>query len=289
MNNGKMKNFTLYTLLFTLYSSPFTLHAGAFDNVGLNARPVGMGNAFTAVSDDLNSIYYNPAGVGKVNKQQIIFSYRDFYSLGLVTQNYVATSIPGRLVNTAISIHRIGTTDAVEFNYIEDTYIVTVAGRLTFLKNLFCGANFKFYHVLSESNASGWGLDTGLLYELFPKKFNLGLVLQNLNSPKIIWDTGAKDKLDINFRPGICISPVKNIKVAFDCEKSDKLNSGIELWLLRRMIGIRAGIGNLTSKENTSGYGLSFRFNSLQLDYALSKHYALDWTHFFTLLVRVGK
>ncbi|MFH1540788.1 MAG: hypothetical protein ABID79_02915 [Elusimicrobiota bacterium] len=279
-----------YALVFLLFLLPAqSLLHSAFDDTGLNARPQGLGGAFTGISDDLNSVYYNPAGIGKINKHQVMFSYRDFYSLNLLTQNYVAFSVPGNVLNTAISIHRIGTTNNVEFDYTEDTYIVTLAGRVAYPKNLFCGVNFKFYRLFSESNASGWGLDTGLLYELFDKKLNLGLMLQNLNNSKIVWDTGVTDKLDINFRPGMSYSPIENLKIAFDYEKLKKLNSGIELLTLKKTIGLRAGINNLSSKKNIVAYGLSLNFNNLQFDWAFSEHCMLGYTHFFTLSIRAGK
>ena len=34
----------------------------AFEDVGVGCRPLGMGNAFVAVADDINATYYNPAG-----------------------------------------------------------------------------------------------------------------------------------------------------------------------------------------------------------------------------------
>ncbi|HSV96054.1 MAG TPA: PorV/PorQ family protein [Spirochaetota bacterium] len=35
-----------------------------FLEIGVGSRPLGMGEAFTAATDDINSIYYNPAGLG---------------------------------------------------------------------------------------------------------------------------------------------------------------------------------------------------------------------------------
>lgn len=41
------------------------------DIVGIGARPSGIGEAFTAVSDDINAIQYNPAGIANLKRQEI--------------------------------------------------------------------------------------------------------------------------------------------------------------------------------------------------------------------------
>lgn len=46
------------SLLFTA-----TLYAQEYDMIYRGPRPMGMGGAFTAVSDDENAIFYNPAGL----------------------------------------------------------------------------------------------------------------------------------------------------------------------------------------------------------------------------------
>lgn len=43
-----------------------------YDYIYRTARPVGMGGAFTAVSDDINALFYNPAGLNKVKENEII-------------------------------------------------------------------------------------------------------------------------------------------------------------------------------------------------------------------------
>jgi len=47
----------LFILLLILpaYAVPLNFYSGA--------RPMGMGGVFTAVADDVNAIFYNPAGV----------------------------------------------------------------------------------------------------------------------------------------------------------------------------------------------------------------------------------
>jgi hypothetical protein len=45
-----------------------------FSNIskdGVGARPLGMGQAFTAVSDDVTSIYWNPAGLGFLKDKEV--------------------------------------------------------------------------------------------------------------------------------------------------------------------------------------------------------------------------
>lgn len=285
IDNEQMKKF--FMLISAYYLLLTTLYAAAFVNSGLNARPQALGDAFTAVSDDLNSVYYNPAGIAKIRRSQILLSHRDFYGLGLLHQNYIGFSIPARFLNTAFSIHRIATTDKVEFiSYTEDTYILTLAGKFGPIKNLFTGMNFKFYRVSSERNASGYGIDFGALYQFSRRKLKLGLMIQNLNYPEIIWDTGTKNILTPNFRLGMSFIPIKNILVAFDCNNFIKFNFGFELRLLENIFIFRAGISDII-KIKTISTGISLNFNKLQFDYTISKHRTLDFTQFLSVLIRI--
>lgn len=47
------------------------LNAGEYDHVYRGIRPLGMGGAFVAVSNDQNALFYNPAGLSYVPKQRI--------------------------------------------------------------------------------------------------------------------------------------------------------------------------------------------------------------------------
>ena len=45
-----------------------------FVKIDLSARPAAMGSAFMAISDDINSIFWNPAGLTTMAKNR--FQYR---------------------------------------------------------------------------------------------------------------------------------------------------------------------------------------------------------------------
>ena len=46
-----------------------------FLRVEQGARPVAMGGAFAPIADDINSIFYNPAGIANIANMEYIFSY----------------------------------------------------------------------------------------------------------------------------------------------------------------------------------------------------------------------
>jgi len=70
----------------------------SYYNMFYGARSLGMGNAFTAVADDLTAVFRNPAGVAELQGPQIFLDYRtdkmnwDFetenLSVGETTQSY---------------------------------------------------------------------------------------------------------------------------------------------------------------------------------------------------------
>ncbi|MEO0225277.1 MAG: hypothetical protein ABIL76_09340, partial [candidate division WOR-3 bacterium] len=56
---------------------PLVLYANitSLFDVGLAARPLGMGTAFTSVSDDVSSVFWNPAGIVKAKKLEVLLNY----------------------------------------------------------------------------------------------------------------------------------------------------------------------------------------------------------------------
>ena len=49
-----------------------------FLRVEQGARPVAMGGAYSAVANDINSIFYNPAGLTNIQSMEYLFSYADW-------------------------------------------------------------------------------------------------------------------------------------------------------------------------------------------------------------------
>jgi len=51
----------------------------SFLKVSPGARPIGMGNAFTAVADDLNALAWNPAGLSGVKQREAAFMHAELF------------------------------------------------------------------------------------------------------------------------------------------------------------------------------------------------------------------
>lgn len=63
-----LKKNLLFFTVFSLFSIPDSANAEEIPEYFTAVRPIGMGDAFTAVANDENSIWTNPAGIGRVRK-----------------------------------------------------------------------------------------------------------------------------------------------------------------------------------------------------------------------------
>jgi len=52
----------------------------SFLKISPGARPIGMGNAFTAVADDLNALVWNPAGLVRMRRREASFMHAELYA-----------------------------------------------------------------------------------------------------------------------------------------------------------------------------------------------------------------
>ncbi|MBD3271326.1 MAG: hypothetical protein GF384_02160, partial [Elusimicrobia bacterium] len=63
-----------------------------FLKIGLGPRAMALGEAYTAVADDASSIYWNPAGLGRVTSIQIMTGYDQL--LESITYGHVLIALP---------------------------------------------------------------------------------------------------------------------------------------------------------------------------------------------------
>lgn len=78
------KYFLMIIVLTTITLYPQTLKTGTTAaqvlkfNVG--PRAVGMGGAFTALSDDITAMYWNPGGTANINSNEAFFNHSTLYA-----------------------------------------------------------------------------------------------------------------------------------------------------------------------------------------------------------------
>jgi long-subunit fatty acid transport protein len=54
--------------------------AAPFLNVAIGARPISMGGAFSATANDVSALYWNPAGVSRIEGNEALFSYSNWFA-----------------------------------------------------------------------------------------------------------------------------------------------------------------------------------------------------------------
>jgi hypothetical protein len=268
---------------------------------GVGARPLGMGKAYTAVADDSNALFLNPAGLAFQNNWELtslstrLLDNVDYkmvggvYKLGIGTVGvgYITTSLPAGFTATT---ENVGGVDQIipllPVNYHKDLVYVSfgckVNDGIRLPKNfgeLSFGTALKvqsqnFGGAVSEQ-AAGYDADVALLWKLNPD-FSLGLNAQNIlsaSAPTITWSTGEKEKNANLLKLGGAYRPNSRLLIALDTEFSPAgktpllIHTGAEFKPVE-FISFRAGIDQNPLALGNGGYSvLSNLTAGVGLDY----------------------
>jgi len=290
MHSTAYKLFLIILIVLNIYHYPLKEAEGAaFDRIGIGARPKGMGDAFTGVADDGNSIYWNPAGIARIEKSQIGVMHKNLFNLGLINYEFAGYVHPNiGKGSLGLSWIRLDTTSNIEFiDYTENTYIISYGTKLGIPLSL--GGNIKYYSVDYSEGASGLGADIGLLYESFAGHLKLGFLWQDFNRPKIRWETQASDVIPANLRLGVGFKPNPFLNFALDLdrllESYVQTHMGAECWLYNKAIGLRIGGINQDKGKWNIAFGGSLGYRFFRFDYAWERHYSLGGTHLFSVMI----
>ena len=237
MGIGLNKYFRFVSVIVLALSSllnaqtEFGKYSGEFLSLGVGARALGMGGAYVAVSEDVTSGYWNPAGLAKMNYPQISLMHEEHFG-NLVNYNYGAVAIPyGPDMSFGISAIRLSidgipdTRDALidrqtgeqisdptnvnwglDYTKITEFSNTDWAFFLTFAKkqsdNFYWGANVKFIRRdIAEYGATGIGFDIGAIYSPY-ENLNIGANLMDVTTTLLAWDNGRNELISPTAKMG---------------------------------------------------------------------------------------
>ena len=187
-------------------------YSNEFLSLGLGARGLGMANTMCAITDDVTSAYWNPAGLTRMDKRYQLALMHAEYFAGIAKYDYggIAYKIDSNqavafsyirfgvdnIMNTTQLIDEQGNVDYDRITYFsaaDNAFLLSYAYSFPQVPGLSVGANGKIIHRKIGKFARSWGfgLDFGLMYNR--KGWQAGVMLRDGTSTFNAWRYSLTD------------------------------------------------------------------------------------------------
>lgn len=211
-----LKQIAYYAPIFAVFcsfgqnESPSSTVAPKYSNeflsIGIGADALGLGNSVVAQTDNVNSGYWNPAGLTEIDKWLEVGLMHSEYFAGIAKYDYLglAHKLDERsaigftairfavddIPNTTQLIDNNGYIDydrVTTFTAADYAFLLSYA-RKTKIEGLSVGGNFKVIYRKVGDFASSWGfgLDGGLQYRT-KNNWKFGLMARDVTSTFNAW------------------------------------------------------------------------------------------------------
>ena len=254
-----------------------------FLKISPSARAAGMGDAFTAIADDVTTIFYNPAGLTNLNGSVFNFNHTDWIVNSSIISGAIATPF-GRNGALGLSIVKFDTEDFEETTVAdpEGTGRMINAGDLAlaiaYAIQLTDNLSFGFKGQYLEENidadkATAVTADFSTYYKTGFRDLTLAMIMKNFGpEAKFLSD---KFKLPLYFNINTAMSLIGSkgspfqwlvsVESAFATDYRDRYHLGTEMWIAD-MIAIRGGYKFYYDTEDwTLGAGLKLGLGSREV------------------------
>ena len=200
------KTIAILLLLFSIitYAQSVRKYSNEFMNIGVDAAALGMSNAVTAHSDDVNSGYWNPAGLLKIEDSEVSLMHASYFA-NIAQYDYAAYA---KKIDDqsawGISLIRFGVDDILNTTQLIDNEGNIDYNRISLFSTADYGLTFSYarkmkfsgFHygvnakvirrVIGEfANSWGFGFDIGFQYD--KNNWHYGLMLRDITTTYNIW------------------------------------------------------------------------------------------------------
>ncbi|MDG1379182.1 MAG: PorV/PorQ family protein [Flavobacteriaceae bacterium] len=203
-----MKSRLLILLMLStsmLFAQTARKYSNEFMNIGVDAASLGMSSAVVGHTSDVNSSYWNPAGLVQIEDNQLSLMHSSYFA-NIANYNYIAFAKPLDSRSTiAVSFIRFGVDDILDttqlideqgnVNYDRINLFSAADYALTFsyarklpITGINYGVNAKVIRRIIGDFASSWGfgLDLGIQFQS-NNNWNVGLMIRDITTTFNAW------------------------------------------------------------------------------------------------------
>lgn len=247
---------------------------------GVGARPLGMGGAFTAIADNADAPYWNPAGLGFVDFNEITSAQT---RLATDTDHYYVSYVQPAWGGTlGISWIQVGLGSITEtssevdpnnevvnlsvFSYFSNAYMVSYGKELNERFSLGLTAKYLTSDMsqIQGGQASGYSISPGMMIKL-PRDWTLGVTLDELMNAQE-WGTGTVERVPTKLRIGLAYA--RSNPGLFAIDVSQTLKSGYAATAAVGYEWSQDGFSLRTGYSDGLSAGAGFVSGAARVDYA---------------------
>lgn len=280
--------------------------AGAkFLDIGVSARAIGMGQAYSAIANDVSAIYYNPAGLTQLFSREAMFTHVDYPAD--ITYEFAGIALPVENVSGVLGLGfyflNSGDIPLTTYSHPEGTgeyfraydFAVAATFARSLTEHFSLGTTFKYVgEFFDNESAQGWAADVGTLYDTGYRGFKIAISIVNFGPDMTMAQQSYP--LPINFKFGGSFNLIESpdhlavlaLEGAHPSDNLEQYNAGLEYWYLDRF-SVRIGDRfNYDVGGFTAGAGLKWPLGEareIRIDYGYQDFGFLREVHRFSLTV----
>lgn len=266
----------LYTIIIICI-----LTISAYSQYNPGAKQISLSNSDVALSNDVFSLFNNPAGLSQMNWREVGVYYSPApFGLSELANGYVAYHEP-----TSIGSFAIGGMSYGFDLYHEAKFALGYS--YNYQNKFFAGVavNYQTVSIKNYGNDGAFFFNIGGLVYI-NNNFRLGFAFQNINRATFGKDD---DQIPVVINTGLSYDIDNDLTLNFAVEKDIKYKASLQFGInydIIEHLSLRTGFSNEPSKYSA---GIGINYSIFSLDYAVFTHNDLGLTHQAGVIISFGR
>lgn len=253
----------------------------AYSQYNPGAKQISLSNSDVALSNDVFSLFNNPAGLAQMNWREVGIYYSPApFGMSELANGYFAYHEPSSIGSFALGGMSYG------FDLYKENRII-LGYSYNYENKFFVGAAINYQTVAIEN----YGNDGTIFFNIggvayITNDLRLGFSVFNINHATI----GNEDnQIPMLFNAGLSYDALNELTVNFAIEKDINFKPSLQFGInydIVEYLSLRSGFSNEPSRYSA---GIGINYSMFSLDYAMFTHNELGLTHQAGIIISFGR